>query len=113
MYVQGGRLKEAMTQYKTALKLSKDHITEIEAVSHFKIGRTLLQILNKQIKAEIPVEKDLKQKFFLAKNHLIDFQIQCHDIPEKTMSLQKKMKDARTMLSHINEVIKPQGSNQY
>ncbi|TNV84531.1 hypothetical protein FGO68_gene67 [Halteria grandinella] len=103
--VQGsGRLKDALSQYQQALKLSEDKITEIEAISHFKIGRTLLQMLNKGGNVD-------KQKYFLAKNHLIDFQIQCHDIPEKSINLQKKQKEARQLLQHINDILKPQGSS--
>ena len=55
--------------------MSKDHISEIEAISHFKIARTLLHLLNQKLQGGSTVDNQLKQKYFLAKNHLIDFQI--------------------------------------
>jgi|LauGreDrversion4_2_1035121.scaffolds.fasta_scaffold176456_2 tetratricopeptide (TPR) repeat protein len=49
MYMHSGRIKDALSQYEQALKLSKDIVTEIEAISHFKIGRTILHMLNQKI----------------------------------------------------------------
>lgn len=46
MYMHSGRIKDALAQYEQALKLSKDIVTEIEAISHFKIGRTWIHLLN-------------------------------------------------------------------
>jgi tetratricopeptide (TPR) repeat protein len=75
LYMQNGRVKDALEQFKQALKMSKDHISEIEAISHFKIARTLLHLLNQKLQGGSTVDNQLKQKYFLAKNHLIDFQI--------------------------------------
>ena len=42
MYHQSGKIEEALTNYKLALKMSKDRDPEIEALCHFKIGRIMI-----------------------------------------------------------------------
>ena len=78
------------------MKNCVDRNTEIEAICHFKLGRILLH-LNKK--------KEMKL-FNQAKNHLIDFQILSHDIVEKGISLQKKLKETKLMIRYINNQFK-------
>jgi tetratricopeptide (TPR) repeat protein len=84
LYMQSGSTQEAMEQYRQALRLSKEKDPEIEALSHFKIGRFILQSGSNEL------EK--------ARNHIVDFQIQCQMIKDKTDSICKKQKEASLML---------------
>ncbi len=69
IYLQQGNQIEAMTQYKQALRLSHDRDAEIEGLCHFKIARLIMQGTSPDI------EK--------ARNHLVDFQIQCQMVKDK------------------------------
>lgn len=87
IYLQQGKITEAMAQYRQALKLSHDRDPEIEGLCHFKIGRLIMQ----------GPSPDLEK----ARNHIVDFQIQCQMVKDKGEQIVKKQKEAILLLQQI------------
>ncbi|CDW83155.1 UNKNOWN [Stylonychia lemnae] len=103
IYAQGGKIKEAMEQYRLSLKICHDRDPETESICHFKLGRIILHNGHTQ--------KDLDQ----AKSHFINFQVQAQMIKDKSESIQKKCLEAKQMLDQIQQIIKsrnPQSQQQ-
>ncbi|TNV81739.1 hypothetical protein FGO68_gene2910 [Halteria grandinella] len=80
---------EALKAYKLTLKLARDKDPEIEARCHFKIAKVLTKRGKRQ--------SDLEQ----ARNHIVDFQIQCQMIKTKDKTLQQMLFDAVQILQQL------------
>eukprot|EP00347_Sterkiella_histriomuscorum_P022531 403338138 len=98
MYLQNNQLDEALIQYKQALKLCKDNTeSDVEAICNFRVGKILFT---------------QQQHLEKARNHLVDFQIQSNLSKDKSELLNKKKKEAATMLNEINQILKSRRANQ-
>ncbi|CDW72644.1 UNKNOWN [Stylonychia lemnae] len=96
VYASNNQIDEALIQYRQALKMAKDcNDIETEALCNFRIGKTLFSI---------------DQQLDKARNHLVDFQIQCQMGKEKGDNLSKKYKEANYMLGLINDILQKRKS---